>query len=97
VDSPDNKYRAYAFVVDGGATTDWMPQVSLKKKSFFTFRPLKTNVFRCAGSREIDVKWESSDTLKVITGCNPDPSAQRILMQKFDCDGVKIRYQYLKQ
>lgn len=95
VDSPDGKYRAYAFVADGGATTDWTPQVSLVKKGFLTFRPLKANTFSCTGSNQVDVRWVSNETLVIVSGCIPFPSAQRILLQKSKVEGVNVKYEFL--
>lgn len=94
IDSPDGKYRAYSFVVQGGVTTDDTPQVSVVKKGLITFRPYETNVFRCTGSDNVGVEWISSDTLKVTTGCNPAPSEERIFLQKYNFKEVKIVYEF---
>jgi hypothetical protein len=94
IDSPDGKYRAYSFVAQGGVTIDDTPQVSVVKKGLLTFRPYKTNVFRCTGSNNVSVEWISSDTLKVVTGCDPAPSHERILFQKYNFKDIKIVYEF---
>ncbi len=94
LDSPDGRYRAYAFVADGGATTDWSPQVSVARKHLYTVRPFKTNVFRGYRSRTIDIRWVSSNELEITTTCNPDPKAEEILFRSDSIDGITIKYNF---
>jgi hypothetical protein len=65
ISSPDGKLIATAFIRDCGATTDFSPQVSLRKAG--EPRPKNGNVFIGNHSQKIDLRWASKTHLRIET------------------------------
>ncbi|MGE0130356.1 MAG: DUF5412 family protein [Blastocatellales bacterium] len=63
IGSPDGRYTATAFIRDCGATTDFSPQVYLRRTGE---RMEKTgNVFIGDHSNEITIRWLSTNELEI--------------------------------
>lgn len=88
--SPNQKYKAYAFLRDGGATTSYSPQVSILKKSK-SLGNSSGNIFIGYRSKYVDIKWEDDSTLVIFYDC--DESEVRKKETTFD--GIKIKYEKL--
>lgn len=65
--SPDGKYAATAFIRDCGATTDYSPQVYLRR----TGAKARTtgNVFVGDHSSQIEIRWASANELVISSDC----------------------------
>jgi hypothetical protein len=85
--SPGGKYVATSFILNGGATTSYSPQVSMRKA--YTMRiALTGNIFRGCRSRYIDIEWKDENTLIIYHGCEPE----NIYQQEETYRDIKIEY-----
>jgi len=80
--SPDGRYTATAFIRDCGATTDFSPQVYLRR----TGNKLAAtgNVFIGNHSNEITIRWLSASELEISS-----PGEVAHSMKEFE--GVRVR------
>jgi hypothetical protein len=79
--SPDGKYVATAFIRDCGATTDYSPQVYLRKKGY---RPAEIgNVFVGEHSENIQISWRSATELAIATDAE-------VVKQVISYENIKI-------
>lgn len=86
--SPNGKYKAIAFIRNGGATTDFSPQVSVLE-AYERFGNKNTgNVFIGYNNQYIDSYWEDNKTLVVVHNC----FAADIFMQEDEINDIKIIY-----
>lgn len=86
--SPDNKFTAYAFERDCGATTDFASFVILKygneKLDLTADLNAKEIVFQSDGDYQPTLKWIAKDTLRVsFDGGAPYPSEISFQVVKF--------------
>jgi hypothetical protein len=85
--SPDGSYVAETYIRDGGATTSYSPQVSLRKS--YTIRlDRRGNIFRGYHSRFIDIEWKDENTLVIYHDCEPE----NIFQQEEAYHDVNIEY-----
>jgi len=63
--SPDEKYKAIAFIRTCGATTSFSPQVSILNKNDRFSNRNKGNIFIGNKSKEIDIHWEDNSNFVV--------------------------------
>ena len=64
--SPDEKYKAIAFIRSCGATTSFSPQVSLLSKNERFSDRNKGNIFIGNNSKDIDIYWENNSCLVIL-------------------------------
>lgn len=86
--SPNEKYKAYAFVRDGGATTSYSPQVSILKKSK-SLGNSSGNIFIGYRSQYVDIKWEDDSTLVISYDCSEEEVRKKLT----EYNGIKIKYE----
>ena len=79
--SPDGRYTATAFIRDCGATTDFSPQVHLRR----TGKKMAAtgNVFIGNHSNEIKIRWHSSNELEIS-------SPGEVVYSLKDFEGVRV-------
>ena len=80
IDSPDRASTATWWVVNCGATTDYMTQVSVHPKSV-SYRKVDNAVLGTYGNPKLSISWVDSKTLSIK--CS-------------DCDPKKIQGQFTK-
>jgi hypothetical protein len=86
--SPDGRYTATAFIRNCGATTDFSPQVYLRRKGS---RMAKTgNVFRGYHTNGIEIRWLSASQLEIST-----PSTCEVITKQEEFEGIKISFRTL--
>jgi len=88
ITSPNEYYKAVVFIRNGGALTDFSPQVSLLKADEEFDNNHIGNVFIGYGNQFIDIYWENNTTLVVVHNC----SANDIIMQEDEINDIKIIY-----
>lgn len=87
VSSPDGKYVAECLIYNGGATTSYSPQVSLRKSYTIRFHK-RGNIFIGYRSQYIDIEWKDDKTLIVHHNCEQE----NILKQEEIYGNVQIEY-----
>jgi hypothetical protein len=92
--SPEGYYTAYAYVYNGGATTDFSPRVSIldsktDKKEIKKLLLQGANVYSAYHSKDIDVKWEDDKNL-TVTYSNDDKD---IDLKVDIIHGIKVKYE----
>ncbi len=88
--SPDNKYVAYVFEANAGATTRFTYRLSILKNGKKPKAGDVGNTF--ITYNEFDVEWVDGNTLKV----NNIPSTN-VFKQETEVYGIKVNYNYKKE
>lgn len=81
--SPDGKYTATAFIRDCGATTNYSPQVYLRRSG----EPAGEtgNVFIGNLSEQIEIHWDSPTDLVIVADC-------KIIKHISEYEGIRISF-----
>ncbi len=85
--SPDGVFTAYAFIINGGATTDFGTGVSILRTGE-KFENEAGNVFRGCHTTFIDFKWEDSSNLIIYHEVQP----KDIFLNEFRKNNINIKY-----
>jgi hypothetical protein len=87
ISSPDGKYIAECFIYNGGATTSYSPQVSLRR-SYTIQLHKRGNIFIGYRSQYVDIEWKNDNTLIIYHDCENE----NIFKQEGSYGNVHIEY-----
>jgi len=86
IKSPDGRFVAVSFIRDCGATTDFSPQVYLRRADQKTDET--GNIFIGDHSDKITISWESSNSLIISSDC-------KVISRKDEFEGIRIVFKPL--
>jgi hypothetical protein len=86
IKSPDNRFVAVSFIRDCGATTDFSPQVYLRRADQEMSET--GNVFVGDHSDKITISWETPNTLIISSDC-------KVISTKEEFEGIRIVFKPL--
>jgi hypothetical protein len=97
-ESPDGAFIAHARVIGSvGNFTNPSVDVEISEQSKwfgYKFSHGAFPVFRCVASEEVDLIWDSANTLTIETGCSPDPKISYTDVKVSKYKGIDIQYRY---
>lgn len=91
IDSPDRTFTATWWVVNCGATTDYITQVSVHPKSV-SYRNDENGVFGTYGNPRLSISWVDRKTLSIkCSDCDP----KKIQGQNTKVGDITVMYDFV--